>query len=515
LIFIVIAFTYSRGALVALAAAIVVSLAFARERLRGRRWLALAGVAAGVPLAVGLTRDALTSPNVGLSQRQTTGAEFAAVILVTVVALIVGGRQVLLAEGRVTITPARRRGIVRGLIGLAALVVLVGVIAVALSHRGLTGTISHEWHNFTNTQALSETNPNRLLSDKFGYRLLWWKEALRAVSAKPVGGWGAGSFPVVHLLFRRNGLNVMQPHSVPLQFLAETGLVGAVLGIGAFVALLVAGARAVRATESPRERMLAAALLGAVVAYCLHAYYDWDSDIPGVTLPMLALLGVLVGSGAAHRQGRGAAHDGGGAPAAAYSHLPVGRVSPRLTGVGPGLRIAGVVALTLAMCAFAASAALPSIAGGKVDSAEVLAGNGNLKRAEQQAALAGKLDPLSDDGLWLQATIALRLARASGATNAARYFAQARTLIGDALARNPSDIKAWKTLTVVELLTHHLKGGIAAAQHILDLDPEGELNLLYAAGLAQGAQLLLAPPQDSAAATPTPQNPPPAGPPAG
>ena len=38
----------------------------------------------------------------------------------------------------------RTRGIARGLLALAAFGVFVGVIAVALSHRGLTGTISHD-----------------------------------------------------------------------------------------------------------------------------------------------------------------------------------------------------------------------------------------------------------------------------------------------------------------------------------------------------------------------------------
>jgi hypothetical protein len=454
-----------------------------------------------------LTRHALTSPKVDLSQRQTTGAEFAAVIALSVVALIFAGRRVLAVEGRVTLTPARRRGIVRGLIALVGLLVVIGLIALAVSHRGLTGTISHEWHNFTNTQAISETNPNRLLSDKFGYRLLWWKEALRAFSARPVAGWGAGSFPVVHLLFRRNDLSVMQPHSVPLQFLAENGLIGALLGIGAFVALLVAGARAVRASVSPRERMIAAALLAGAVAYCVHAWYDWDSDIPGVTLPMLAFLGVLAGSAARARPDRGGARE---PVPAAYAHLPTGAVGGRLGAAEPGAwagpRIVGIVALTLAMCAFALSAALPSLAGGHASNAGVLAATGDLNRADQQAALATKLDPLSAEGLRQQATIALRLAQGQGSSgNPSAYLNQARTLIGQALARNPSDIQAWQTLVQTELLSRHLKAGIAAAQHILDLDPAGQASLIYAAGLAQGATLLLAPPQDSATAAQTPQ----------
>ena len=507
LIFIAIAFTYSRGALVALVAAIVVCLAFTRQRLRGLLWLAAAGLAAAVPLVVGLSSHALTTPRVGLSQRQTTGAEFAAVIVVSVLALVIGARQVLRLEERVTITPVRARAITRGLLALVGVVVFIGLVGITLSHRGLTGEISHEWHNFTDTQALSVTSPNRLLSDKFGYRLLWWKEAVRAFSDKPVGGWGAGSFPVIHLLFRRNALSVQQPHSVPLQFLAETGLIGALLAIGAFTALLVAAVGAVRRSSS-RDRLIAAALLGSAAAYLLHACFDWDSDIPGVTLPMLVFVGVLVGS--ARAAGPTSAQPATLTPDAVHGYLPSGP-GARTVGAGPATRIVAIVALTVALCAVGLSAALPSLAGDKVSSAELLAAGGttrDLVRADQQAGLATRLNPLSDAGLLLQATIALRLAEAPGnAAQAAHQVQRARKLIGQALARNPSDIKAWTKLAQIELLSHHLKAGIAAAQHMLDLDPEDEANLLYAAGLAQGASVLVAPPSASPAAVQTPESP--------
>jgi O-antigen ligase len=48
----------------------------------------------------------------------------------------------------------------------------------------------------------------------------------------------------VHLQYRKNLLAVRQPHDTPLEFLAETGVVGGVLGVGAVAALLVAGALA-------------------------------------------------------------------------------------------------------------------------------------------------------------------------------------------------------------------------------------------------------------------------------
>ena len=98
-------------------------------------------------------------------------------------------------------------------------------------------------------------DPGRLLSADSENRWVWWKEAASAFGDRPIAGWGAGSFGVLHLLYRHDSLSVQQPHSVPLQFLAETGLIGAALGLGAFVLLLAAAARSVRSRPRSGERL--------------------------------------------------------------------------------------------------------------------------------------------------------------------------------------------------------------------------------------------------------------------
>src|SRR5262249_12474931 len=137
------------------------------------------------------------------------------------------------------------------------------------------------------------TDPKRLLSTNAGNRWVWWKEAVGAWSDRPVLGWGAGAFPVLHLEYRHDHLSVLQPHSVPLQFLAETGAVGAVLALGSVLILIVVGVGRTVRMPCDARRGIAAALAAAAIAWVVHGFVDWDWDIPGVTLPAMAFLGVL------------------------------------------------------------------------------------------------------------------------------------------------------------------------------------------------------------------------------
>jgi hypothetical protein len=455
-------------------------------------WIATAALGAVVPLILGLASHTLTTPNVSLSQREGTGLELLVVLIVFAAGLVVVGRRLQRLEREVTIGPARARAIGRGLVAAVSLMLVIAVLVVTFSDRGLTGTVSHAWHNFTATRGLSNTDPKRLLSADAGNRWVWWKEAVGAFSDRPIQGWGAGSFPVVHLLYRRNTLSVKQPHSVPLQYLAETGLIGAVLAIGAFVALLVAGARTVRGRPDSRERLVAAALFGAALGYGVHACYDWDTDIPGVTLPALMMLGVLLGS-ARGRAGQGLA-DG------QFAYLPGAASRRQILTPGPSLRLLGIIALTITMSAFALSATLPSLAQTKASQALISAADGSsrgLQQADQQAALSAELDPLSGTGLRLESTIALRQGQ----------FARARVLLVDALRRDPSDAQAWSALIYVELLFGDRRAASEAAQRVLQLDPRGEQrNILSAGGPAQTATLRLAKPRDSVSAIQTPES---------
>jgi hypothetical protein len=403
-------------------------------------------------LIVGLNSHALTAPGVALSARETAGLQLLVVLVACLVLMLTAARRLIVLEARRELTPAQARRAGRALLGAAALVVVAAVIAVAISHRGLTGTVSHDWSSFTATRTTSVTDPSRLLSADSENRWVWWKEAARAFAARPVQGWGAGSFAVVHLLYRRDTLTVQQPHSLPLQLLAETGLVGAALGLGALALLLVAGARATRAWRDgpadPRRAGPAAALLAVGVAYCVHALYDWDWDIPAVTVPALLALGVL---GAGASSGR------------AFPAVAAGAGPPRTA----GLRAYGATACAAAcLVAFAASVAVPRIAAADASRALIQASLGTpaaLDRAAGDARRASRLDPLSDAGLRAAATIAIHRGD----------LATARSDLLAAVRREPSDEQAWEALAITDLARGDRAESLAAARRAAAVDPQG------------------------------------------
>src|SRR5439155_4312868 len=174
----------------------------------------------------------------------------------------------------------------RALAAVAAVAVVAGCAYAIADHTRI-------WHSFTTVKQDRQYDPARLVSTNSGNRWVWWKEAAGAFSDKPIGGWGAGSFGTVHLLYREQPLGVQQPHNVELQWLSETGIIGFVLALGGVLMLFAAAARRLAQMAGGRERELAVALTAAAAGWLVHGLVDWDWDIPAVTLPPLIFLGVI------------------------------------------------------------------------------------------------------------------------------------------------------------------------------------------------------------------------------
>jgi hypothetical protein len=78
-------------------------------------------------------------------------------------------------------------------------------------------------------------------------------------------------------------------HSLPLQTMAELGLVGLAL-----LAVFLAGVGVAARGAERAAPALAAGPIAAVVAYAAHAPLDWDWQMPAVTVIAIVLAGMLL-----------------------------------------------------------------------------------------------------------------------------------------------------------------------------------------------------------------------------
>jgi hypothetical protein len=391
--------------------------------------------------------------------------------------LLIAAWGMLRLEERARWSEESTRMVWRGLATVAGVLALIVVLGIATSKGGPGRFFDDAWHEFTKTSQDKDSDPTRIISSNSGNRWVWWKEAAGAWTDKPVGGWGAGSFPVTHLLYRQVELDVQQPHNVPLQFLAETGIVGAALGMGALGFLLFAAFARVRGMSDGRERDLAVALLAGAVAWLVHGVVDFDWDIPGVTIPALVFVGVLVA-------------------------IPVRRDERPAAGAAPpdggsiATRVAALVVVCLVLGLVIVSSLLPSWANSKATSSLAVttqAAEPELENAAAEAEAGARLDPTS---------IASLLAAADLAQNRGRLV-DARRYLLQAVDRQPYSVVAWRRLLILAKATADRRGAQAAARRLLALDPIGKGTLALVGQLV----LFSVPANGSATATGTPLSP--------
>ena len=451
--------TYSRGGIVAAVAGVAVTVWLGNARVRTLVHLGLALVAAAPPLAWAVSRPDLTYDYVPVDKRSAEGAVLGLILLVALALLVTVTRAVPSIESRIEVSVERARQLGR-LAALAAGVCLVSLlIGMALSERGLTGTISRQLGASSSEERSAD--PGRLLSASSGNRSAWWGEARGAWADRPVGGWGAGSFPVTHLYRREDRSDVRHPHSLPLELLAETGLVGALLAYGGIVLLVVAGVGGVRRLPAGAERGFAAALCAGAVAWLVHGVADWTWDVPGVTLPALVFLGVVAG--------RASAEDTPPAPDAV---------------AGRSWWRRGIVlgAATLALALYAVSALAPAVAdhlgSRSVESLQGPSpGSEELARAARDAQIAADLNPLASEPLVVSAAVAGRRGQRL----------QARGFLLDATRREPWSVAAWTALARQQLVVGDIDAARRAAARALELDPQGPQAARVAGAAASGS----------------------------
>ena len=437
--------TYSRGGVAALAVAVVVLVVVGPDRLRLAVATGAAVIGAAPALAVGFTRHDLTHDLVPVVQRRGDGVLFAAALLAGIAVAL--ALEHFLGPRSERMAPLPRRRALAVAVAAAGVAVALALAGLAASDRGITGTISHGFDSFKSVKFERQNDPARILQTNSGNRWVWWSEATGAWADRPVEGWGAGSFPLLHHRYRHNPLEVLQPHSVPLQFLAEVGLLGTLIALASLALFAAAGVkRVVSGMRAERngipaggDHRYAAALLAAVLAWLVHMWFDWDWDIPGVAVPLFAMLGLLAARPL-------------GTPGRAFSPSRDGALGPRLLALALGAAL--IAAVTI-------SAALPSLARDHTKKATQALASSNFGEAVRQADIAQRLDPVAVDPLLLEA-------RAAGRNG---QFALASKVLTQAVERQPDNPNVWLGVARLELARGDIPAMRAAARRMLMLDP--------------------------------------------
>jgi hypothetical protein len=296
----VVILSYSRSALAAAIAGCGVWLALAPVRLRGVLALALGAPGAAAITAWALARPALTADGQSLAAREHAGHTFGWVILAALIASAVLAAGVIALTERRPLPARRRRQLGAALLCLLALVPFAGVGALAASHRGLTGEVSHLWSEATSTTSHIGDRASRL-GAVANSRPRYWKEGLTVGEHAPLRGVGALAFETAAVRYPGFTLLAGQAHSYVIETFADLGVIGLALSLALLLGWGRAAARCLLALRGPPgaelERAGLVALLGAVVAFGVQSSIDWSWYIPAVCVPALAGAGWLAGRG--------------------------------------------------------------------------------------------------------------------------------------------------------------------------------------------------------------------------
>lgn len=311
-------FTFSRSSLALSVVALLVLCAVNRSRMLVSALLVFP--AALVALAAAWSADALTSTTPTSDVAISQGKTVAFVVALCVFGAIAGRATMLRyddAVGDARLQPRIRRRVVMALAAGALAVVAVGLAA------GGASALSDQYDKFVKGDTIQERGDfrNRLVDPGNNGRRDQWSVAAAGWADARLKGNGSGTYSVLWFRQRETEYRVIDGHSLYLEALAEIGIVGLLLILGA--AALMLGVFIRRAQG--RDRPLYAAVLAGGLLWAVHAGIDWDWEMPAATMWVFAAAG-----------------------SAAAASLPrAAEIAPRLR---LGLRIAvPVVALVLAI----------------------------------------------------------------------------------------------------------------------------------------------------------------------
>ena len=495
---------YSRGALVALLLGLALWFCIVPLRLRAAAILISGAVLAGAVVAWAFSTHALNTDNVQLAARTTAGHQLGALILVMLALLTLVGLAFGFWTGRnaPSIISRRRAGAL--LLSLLAVVILAFAGALAASHRGFTGSISHGVHSLTDPHAAVPPNTPGRLTAVGSVRARYWNEALKVFKAHPALGAGAEGYATARLRYRTETLDVRHAHGYVVQTLADLGIVGLVMTLALLVVWLAAAGRSThpfnrrwtrwasvrgwlargeagdrpawrRLTVQGRpaaytaERVGALTMLCIVVVFGIHSLADWTWYVPGNACVALLCAGWLAGRGPLQAGARdvvpaGAVDPGETTPIAGpraprapgaqelRARLRPNALGPRRIGVAAAIVVGSLLAAWAQWqpqrSADASQQALTQLA------------------RDPRGALASAHSAVSRDPLSAQALFTL-----SAVQRAAGKPALARATLQRAVRLQPSNPQTWLTLGEYDL-TRDPRAAVRELEAAIYLNPE-------------------------------------------
>jgi hypothetical protein len=420
-------FTFSRGGTLAAAAAVLVFVVLAHDRVEKAATLLIAGLGS-LLLVLGAHQRHLLDAGLGNEAAHHQGNSLLAMALVVCVG--VGLLQAALALGfrhghRPAWTKPSRRTSLIGT-GVAAVVVVVVAIAGGAPHE-----ISHGWHEFKAAKTVSDGS-SRFGSFSSNGRWPLWQAALKENASAPLIGTGSGSFEQWWAQHRGQNGFVKDAHSLYFQTLGELGVVGLALLVAFLGWVLIAGARRYAAASQRRRTQLAAILAGCV-AFCLGAAYDWLWQIAVLPIAFLLLASVLVSAGERSRR----------------SPTPI------------WLRAGGGVLAIAAMVAIA----IPLAASSSLSESQAAVRRADLPLALELARQAKAVEPFAAEPHLQEALI----------LESQGHFVPAAAAAARATEREPHEWRAWVIRSRIDAERGDARGSLAAYRRAKSLNPDSVL----------------------------------------
>jgi hypothetical protein len=481
--------SYGRGPLLAAFVAVACWFAVVPLRLRGFAVLATAGAGTAVVCAWAFSNDALTQDGTPLDVRADAGHSLGLLVLVLLIVLLVAGLALSFAMARSALSPQGRRNLGTAVLVALALVPLAGIAALAASDRGLTGSISHGWHELTDPNAKQPANEPGRLASVGSVRARYWDSGFSIWEKAPWLGVGADGYATARKPIQPDRLRVRHAHGYVPQTLADLGLVGMGISVALLIAWLGAAARATgvrprrrwgawlvqlartrdtRTRPSLRppqpvtpERIGLMTLATTAIAFGVHSAVDWTWFIPGTAVTGVLCAAWVAGRGPFERP----------APTVA---LPRGRAD---WSAARG-RLALALVVLVAGLAGAWAIWQPQRSVSASDAAFDALLDGHVTEARAHAEDAVSIDPLSIDALFTLAAV----------ERAARDPQAARETLERAVNLQPANPESWLRLGQFELDQGHVQRALRLLGAAIYLDPRGpEAQSAYAQAQQRGA----------------------------